>query len=59
MWLQCRMNNHSDLSVTNGEDESRVALRRRCTDSNVSMVLSTTSGTTIYSVASHRPASVA
>jgi hypothetical protein len=59
MWLQSRMNNHSDLSDTNGEDESRVALHRRCTDSNASTVLSATSGTTIYSVASHRPTNVA
>jgi hypothetical protein len=59
MWLHSRMNNHSDLSDTNGEDESRVALHRRCTDSNTSMVLSATSETTIYSVASHRPASIA
>jgi hypothetical protein len=59
MWLQSTMNNHSDLSDTNGEDESRVALHRRCTDSNASTVLFATSGTTIYSVASLRPASVA
>jgi hypothetical protein len=26
MWLQSRMNNRSDLSDANGEDESRVAL---------------------------------
>jgi hypothetical protein len=59
MWLYSRMNNHSDLSDTNGAVESHVALHRRCTDSNASTVLSATSGTTIYSVTLDRPANVA
>jgi hypothetical protein len=59
MYLRSRMSVHSNFSDTNGEDESHAALHRSCTDSNASTVLSTSSGTTIYSVTSHRSSSVA
>jgi hypothetical protein len=46
------------FSDTNDEDESHAALHSRCTDSNAATVLSTSSGTTIYSVTLHRSASI-
>jgi hypothetical protein len=58
MYLRSRMSVHSYFSDTNDEDESHAALHSRCTDSNAATVLSTSSGTTIYSVTLHRSASI-
>jgi hypothetical protein len=57
--MHSRMSAHSDPSDTNSDDGSHTLSHRRCVDTITSTHFPTSSGTTIYSVASNKTASVA